>query len=149
MGFERWNDCSIDRPGQHRAADGDDMIAALALEGIADLLANALHITQIEASVLVARCPDTDQRGLGFFNSCHNIGGCPDLSFSDSLRDQTFDTRFDDRAAAIINGLDFRDVWIDTDDLAPLLGKTCRRHTTDVTQTKNAQSHCFAFRLNI
>ena len=60
--LERRNDAAVRRARKHGAADDDDVICGLVAEHLADLLADARQIRQVEAAVLAARRADADQR---------------------------------------------------------------------------------------
>ena len=62
VALERRDHDVVRRARQHRAADDDDVIAVLVRERLADLLADALEIREIEAAVLAARRADAEQR---------------------------------------------------------------------------------------
>src|SRR5262249_55374047 len=139
--LEGGNDCAGDRPRQHRAANGHNVIAALDFERRADLLADALDITQVETAVVIAGGADAHQREIGSRDRGGDTRRRPEPSIFTGGGDKIPPPRFDDGAAAAADDPPLQGIRINADPLMPRLGKACRRNTADVTQTEYAQFH--------
>src|SRR5262249_33813807 len=139
--LEGGNDCAGDRPRQHRAANGHNVIAALDFERRADLLADALDITQVETAVVIAGGADAHQREIGFRDRGGDIRRRPEPSIFNGGRDQILHARVHDGPAAPAYALPLQGIKTNANPLMPRLGKACRRNTADVTQTEYAQFH--------
>ena len=107
------------------------------------------QVRQIEAAVPSARRADANQRDLGCLD-CSAVyrrshGARPSARHSS---EQIVETRFDNRAAAAVDGCHFLGVHVNADDLMTIGGKRRRRNTSYVSKTEDRDSHGSPFELS-
>ena len=129
------------RARQHGAPDDDDVIAGLVLQRIADLLADANQVAQIEAAVLAARRPDADEREIGFRDRLGGAGCRTQAAGFDGILQQLLEPRLDDGTEAGIDGGNLFGIHVDADHVMAVRGKVRGRHASDVAESEYADMH--------
>jgi len=127
----------VRRARQHGAPDDDHVVRGLVFQRLADLLADALEVLQVEAAVAAARRADAQERHLALPHRVRRIGGGAKASLRYVLRQQLVEARLDDRAAARVDRRNLVGVHVDADDIVPIAGKRRGRHTSHVPETEH------------
>src|SRR5581483_4911 len=139
--LERRNHHLVRRARQHRAADDDDVIIRLGCEHLANLLADAFEIRQIEAAVAFARRPDAEQRHVGVVDRIRRIRRRAQPPFGDGPPEDVAESGFHDRSVPCVDRGDLIGIHVDADDVMSVGGKRCRRNAAYISKTENRNSH--------
>src|SRR6187200_1164950 len=102
------HDRVFNRPGQHRAPDGDHVKPPLAFQRQANLLAGALDVGQIQRAVGLARSAHAYQRQVTVVHGVGSISRRPYSPVLDRPSYEVLDPWFDDGRTAVIDDLDFQ-----------------------------------------
>ena len=140
-GFQCRNHRGMRRPREHGAADDDHVVGVLVLEDMADFLADASQVRQVEAAVLPAWRPDAQQRQVGRAHRILGAGGCAQAPRRHSPLQQLLEPRLDDRAAPGVDRRHFFREDVHAHYFMPIVGERCRGHATDIPETKNGNLH--------
>jgi hypothetical protein len=121
ISLEQRDDDAAHRAGQHRATEHDHRRARVVGERLADLLADALHVPEIDAAIGLARRADADEHEVGVPHGVFHHGSGVQPARGDLLGDDLAQVLLDDRRATLIDQVDLGALRIDTDDFMPFL----------------------------
>jgi hypothetical protein len=126
---------------QHGAAHDDNRGARVRRERIADFLAHAAHVLEVDAAVRQARRADAHQAEIGLAHGVREPGGGAQLSGRDLGGDDRPDVGFDDRRFSGVDELDLGALRVDADDFVTVSCKAGRGDGTDVPEPQHADFH--------
>ncbi|MCY1416532.1 hypothetical protein D9M71_320410 [compost metagenome] len=128
--------------GQHGAAYHDGMAGGFFSQHIADFAAYRLDVIELQVAVLLARRTDADHRQVGIADGRGKVGGAAQPTGADALLQKCFQAGFDNGRFAFVNQVDLGAGNINADDVVTPGREATGTDCTDITQTKNADTHC-------
>ncbi len=139
--FQQGNDHAAHGPGEHGAAKDNHRRAGMAGERPADLLADALHVFQVDAAVRLARRADADERQIGVAHRVLDVGRGVQASRLHLLGDDLAQVLLDDRRAPFVDEVDLGSLRIDADDFVAFSCQEPCGYRPDVSEPQHADFH--------
>ncbi|MNF66393.1 hypothetical protein D3C84_481830 [compost metagenome] len=127
---------------QHGAAHDDGVAGGLVTQDKTDLAAHGFDVVQFQVAVLLARRTDADHRQVGIADGRGKVGGAAQPTGADALLQKCFQAGFDNGRFAFVNQVDLGAGNINADDVVTPGREATGTDCTDITQTKNADTHC-------
>ena len=143
--LQRRDDDAVGRAGQHGAANDDDVVGGFVFEHLADLLADAFQVGEVETAVLPAWRADADQRQVGRVNGVLGVGRGTQSSICGGLANQLVETLLDDRASSFVQARDLVGIDVHADNRMTVSRKRSRRNTADVPKSKHRNLHQLSY----
>ena len=113
----------------------------MAGERLADLLAHALHVFQVDAAVRLARRADADEAQIGVAHGIFEVGRRVQPPGLHLLGDDLAQVLLDDRRAPLVDEIDLGALRIDADDFVAFFCQEARGYRPDVSETQHADFH--------
>jgi hypothetical protein len=126
---------------QHGAAHDDYRRARMGGDGLADLLAHALHIGEVDAAVGQARRADAHQREVGMAHRVADLGAGAQPSGRYLLVNDVADVLLDDRRLAGVDQIDLGTLRIHADHFVAVFRKASRGYGANVSEPQHANFH--------
>ena len=125
---------------QDSAANDHGVARTLVLECLADLFANPSDISQVEIAVRLARRTNANEGQFRLADRFDRIAGSAQPARLDRGGYDFPDVCFNDGRLPTVDQFDFGRERVDSNDLMSIIGEAPRRNSSDITQSKNADS---------
>src|SRR5262249_38884213 len=119
----------------------DDVVPGAGAEGLADLLADARQIGQVEAAVAAARRPDAHEREIRRLDRLRGARRGPGGPRPGSPANPPLQAPPDDGTSARVQARDLVVVDVDADHLMAVAGEGGCRHASHVPQSEHRDIH--------
>ncbi|MNO64442.1 hypothetical protein D3C76_551700 [compost metagenome] len=140
--FENRDDHVLHGAGQYGTAHNNGVTGGFFPQHKTDLAADRLDVVQFQVAVLLARGTHADHRQVGIADGRGKIRGAAQATGTDTLLQKCFQARFDNGRFAFVNQVDLGAGNINADDVVTPGREATGTDCTDITQTKNADTHC-------
>ena len=135
--LQRRDDHIVGRSWQDGTAHDHHVMAVFLADCLADLLADALELRQVETAVATARRADANQREVSGRHGLDRIDRRAQRAGGGGAADDFVESLLDDRAAARVDAGRLVGIGIHANDRVALRRQCCCRHAPHVPESKH------------